>query len=79
MWSHGVVLHRHEERVEDDADGDGQVNKRVHDYQVHDVLDLQPDGTTLPDEEDVGKLVPAGRTLPLRFLQLCEATVNTIT
>ncbi len=72
MGSHGVVLHGHEEGVEDNTDGDGQVNKRVHDNQVDDVLELQPLGKTLPDEEGIGKLVPTGRALPLRLLQLCR-------
>lgn len=72
MGGHGVMLHGHEECVEDDADGDGQVHKRVHHDQVDDLLDLYPRGEALPDEEGVGKLVPAWRALPLRFLQLCR-------
>lgn len=40
MFRHGVVLHGHEKGVENNADGDGQVNKWVHDNQVDDVLDL---------------------------------------
>ena len=66
------MLHGHEESVEDNTDGDGQVNKRVHDNQVDYVLDLQPKGKALPNEEDIGKLVPTGRALPLRLLQLCR-------
>lgn len=31
LGGHGVVLHGHEQRVQHDADGDGQVNKRIHD------------------------------------------------
>lgn len=31
LGGHGVVLHGHEERVQHDADGDGQVHKRIHD------------------------------------------------
>lgn len=71
MGSHRVVLHGHEEGVEDNTDGDGKVDKWVHDNQVDDMLDLQPKWKALPDEEDVGKFVPAGRTLPLRLLQFC--------
>lgn len=71
MGSHRVVLHGHEEGVEDNTDGDGKVNKWVHDNQVDDMLDLQPKWKALPDEEDVGKFVPAGRALPLRLLQFC--------
>lgn len=72
MGSHWVVLHGHEEGVEDNTDGDGQVNKWVHYNQVDYVLDLQPIGKALPDEEVIGKLVPTGRALPLRLLQLCR-------
>lgn len=69
---HWIVLHGHEEGVEDNTDGDGQVNKWIHDNQVNYMLDLQPIGKALPDEEGIGKLVPAGRALPLRLLQLCR-------
>lgn len=72
MGSHGVVLHCHEEGVEDNADGNGEVDKWVHDNQVDYMLDLQPIRKALPDEERVGKLVPARRTLPLRLLQFCS-------
>lgn len=40
LLSHRVVLHCHEKGVEHNADGDGQINKRVHDNQVDDVLKL---------------------------------------
>lgn len=69
---HGVVLHRHEQRVQDDADGDGQVHERVHDDQVHDLFQFYPVGVALPDEESVGEFVPARRALPLRLFQLCQ-------
>ena len=72
MVSHGVVLHGHEEGVEDDTDGDGKVNEWVHDNQVDYVLDLKPYGTALPDEDRIRKLVPTGWALPLRLLQLCR-------
>lgn len=67
------MLHGHEEGVEDNTDGDGQVNKWVHDNQVDYMLELQPKGRALPDEEDIGKPVPTGWALPLRLLQLCRA------
>lgn len=40
MWSHWVVLHGHEKGVENNTDGDGQVNKGVHDNQVDYVLEF---------------------------------------
>lgn len=66
---HGVVLHGHEEGVEDDTDSDGQVHEGIHDYQVYNLLDLNPSWGTFPDQECVRKLIPAWRTLPLRLLQ----------
>ena len=72
MRGHGIVLHGHEQGVEDDADSDGQVHEGVHDDQIDDLLDLQPDGTTLPDEDHVGELIPPRWTTTLRFLQFWE-------
>jgi hypothetical protein len=63
------VLHGHEQRVEHDAYGDGQVHEGVHDDEVDDLLDLQPSGGALPDQEGVRKLIPAGRTTSLGLLQ----------
>ena len=60
---HGVVLHGHEERVEDDADCDGQVHEGVHHHHVHHLLEPQPGGVAVPDQVGVGELVPAGGAL----------------
>lgn len=72
LWRHRMVLHCHKQRIQDDADGDGQVHKRVHDDQVHNLFQLYPVGVTLPDEESVGKFIPARRALSLRLFQLCS-------
>lgn len=68
---HRVVLHGHEERVEDDADGDGQVQEGIHDHDLHQLLHLQPEGAALPHQVMVGKDVPAGVTLFMGLLQFC--------
>lgn len=70
LWGHGMVLHGHEQRVQHNADGDGQVNKWIHDNQVHYLLQLHPVRVAFPDQERVGKLVPARGTLPLGLFQL---------
>lgn len=70
LRGHGMMLHCHEQGVQHDADGDGQVNERVHDNQVHDLLQLDPVRVALPDQERVGKFVPARGTLPLGLFQL---------
>lgn len=64
-----VMLHGHEQSVENDAYGDSQVYKGVHHDQVNNLLDLQPYGAAFPDKVSVGKLVPAWWTVSLRFLQ----------
>lgn len=64
------MLHCHEEGVEDNTDSDGQVHERIHDYEVYNLLDLNPQGAAFPDQECVRKFIPAWRTLSLRLLQL---------
>lgn len=76
LGGHGVVLHGHEQRVQHDADGDGQVNKRIHDNQVHNLLQLHPVWVALPDQECVGKFVPARGALPLGLFQLCRHKIK---
>ena len=72
LWRHRMVLHCHKQGVKDDADGDGQIHERVHNNQVHNLLQLYPVGVTFPDEDSVGKFRPAWRALPLRLFQLCS-------
>lgn len=62
-WCHGVVFHSHEEGVENNADGYGQVNKRIHHDHVHNLLHLQPGWIAVPDQEAIGKFVPTRRAL----------------
>lgn len=68
---HRVMLHGHEERVEDDADSDGQVQEGIHHHDLHQLLHLQPEGAALPHQVTVGKDVPAGVTLLMGLLQFC--------
>lgn len=72
LWCHRMVLHCHKQCIQDNADGDGQVHKRVHNDQVYNLFQLYPVGVTLPDEESVGKFIPAWRALSLRLFQLCS-------
>lgn len=65
------MLHSHEEGVEDDADGDGQVYERIHYHHVDDLFHFQPQGAAVPDQEAVGKFVPAGGALLSGLLELC--------
>lgn len=71
LLGHGVVLHGHEEGVEDDADGDGQVYERIHYHHVDQLFHFQPHRAAVPDQEAVGKFVPAGGALLSWLFQLC--------
>lgn len=54
------MLHGHEKGVKDDANGDGQIHKWVHDHRADDIFDFQPCGATIPDQTCVGESVPTG-------------------
>ena len=55
--SHVGVVHRHENGVDDDADGDEQVDEGVHDEQLDDVRDLVPERVALPAEHQLQQLL----------------------
>ena len=42
------MVHRHEDRVDDDAHRDEEVDERVHDEQLHGVREAVPARRTLP-------------------------------
>ncbi len=64
------MLHGHEDRVEDDADGDAEVDERVHDNDVDALFEPLPTATTVPLQEDVGEGIPTRRTWPLFILKV---------
>lgn len=70
LLRHWIVLHGHEDGVEDNADGDAEVQKGVHDDGVETLFDRTPTGTTVPLEEDVGEDIPTRRTWPLVILEV---------
>lgn len=72
LWRHRMVLHCHKQGIQDNADGDSQVHKRVHYNQVHNLFQFYPIGVTLPDEESIGKFIPAWWAFSLRLFQLCS-------
>ena len=69
---HRMMLHCHKQGIQDNADGDGQVHKRVHNDQVHNLFQFYPVGVALPDEESIGEFVPARWALSLRLFQFCS-------
>lgn len=64
------MLHGHEQGVEDNADGDAQVNKRIHHHEMNPLFKDHPSFRAVPLQEGVGELVPGGWARPLSLLQL---------
>lgn len=62
---HWIMLHGHENCVEDNTDGDAEVNKWVHDNGVEPLFEPLPTATAVPLQADVSKGVPTWRTRPL--------------
>ena len=52
-----VVVERHEDDVDDDTEGDGQLRERVEDQVGQDLAGLQPDVAAIPDAKDVDRLL----------------------
>jgi len=50
---HALLLHRHERRVDDDADRYEEVDERVHDEQLDEVRELVPAAAALPAEQQL--------------------------
>ena len=67
------MLQCHEECVEHDAHGDGEVGKWVHDHKLYLLLNGHPQWAALPDQVALGKAVPAWWTLAVGLLQLWGA------
>lgn len=76
MVRHGIVLHGHEKGIQDNADGDGQVNKRVHYNQVDEMFHLQPWFTAVPNQTHVSKFIPAGWAFLSGFFKFWKKKVR---
>lgn len=50
---HAVVVHGHEERVDDDAEGDEQLHEGIKHQQLHQLGKLFPGPATVPYTEQV--------------------------
>lgn len=55
--SHVGVIGGHKHRVDDDADGDKEVDESVHDEQLDDMSNLIPVRVTLPAEHQLHQLL----------------------
>lgn len=67
---HGEVVHSHEDSVENNADGNAEVNKGIRDDNQENGFDFPPAATAVPLQEDSGQRIPTGRTRPLVLLQI---------
>lgn len=50
---HVVVIQGHEERVDDDAECDEELDERIEDQQRHVLLELEPDPATIPNAKNI--------------------------
>lgn len=64
------MFHGHKDGVKNNADGDAEVNERVHDNGVEPLFEPQPTAATVPLQEDVSKCIPTRRTWPLFILKV---------
>jgi len=69
MVVHAVLLHRHEERVDDDTQRDEHVDERIHDKQLDDVSELVPAAAALPAEQQLVTLALQKLLLVHAFLE----------
>lgn len=55
-FAHAGVFHRHEEGVDDDAEGDEEIDEGVHYDQLNEMRESIPRRTTLPTEQHLKTL-----------------------
>lgn len=63
------MFHGHKQGVQDNTDGDSQVDKGIHYNQINHMLYFQPWSAAIPDQTHVCKFVPAWRTFLSGFLE----------
>jgi len=51
--THASVIHGHEARVQDDAQSDEEINKRIHDEQLDDVSEALPACAAFPVKQQL--------------------------
>lgn len=61
IFVHIVVVQRHEERIDDDAERDEELYERVKDQQGHVLLKLEPEPAAVPDAKDVDTTEHSGQ------------------
>ena len=70
----------HEERVDDDAERDEELDERIEDQQGYPLLELEPDPTTIPNAKYVDTTQKPGESLLLEsralLIVVCRKVID---
>lgn len=61
VFVHVMVIQRHEERIDDDAERDKELYERIKHQQGHVFLKLEPEPTAIPDAKYVDTTEQSGQ------------------
>lgn len=61
IFVHIVVIQRHEERIDDDAECDEELYEWIKDQEGHVLLNLKPEPAAVPDAKDVDTTEHSGQ------------------
>lgn len=77
---HVVVIQGHEERVDDDAECDEELDERIEDQQRHVLLELEPDPATIPNAKNIDATQKRGQGLFLKrgalLIVVCRKVID---
>lgn len=77
---HVVVIQGHEERVDDDAECDEELDERIEDQQRHVLLELEPDPATIPNAKNIDATQKHGQGLFLKrgtlLIVVCRKVID---
>lgn len=80
LFVHVVVIQGHEERVDNDAKCDEELDKRIEDHHGDVLLELKPDPTTIPNAKYIDATEKQGQGLFLEcgalFIVVCWKVID---
>lgn len=75
-----MVIQGHEERVDDDAECDEELDERIEDQQRHVLLELKPDPATIPNAKNIDATQKHGQGLFLKrgalLIVVCRKVID---
>lgn len=75
-----MVIQGHEERVDDDAECDEELDERIEDQQRHVLLELEPDPATIPNAKNIDATQKHGQGLFLKrgalLIVVCRKVID---